>query len=141
MEEKDKLIDQSELASSVADKIPYEFVDYFLVKPLDPIKVKKEFSKPVDTGKKPTKDKNGIEAVDYDKVETEVKEVDSDFRKGVVLKVPYSYTQTQNDDKINYMYEIKIGDVVLFRDMAAKSFDLLKDSKLIKYYDIVAVEK
>lgn len=141
MEEKDKLIDQSELANSVADKISYEFVDCFLVKPLDPIKVKKEFSKPVDTGKKPTKDKNGIEAVDYDKVETEVKEVDSDFRKGVVLKVPYSYTQTQNDDKINYMYEIKVGDVVLFRDMAAKSFDLLKDSKLIRYYDIVAVEK
>ena len=137
----DKIIDQSELAESVAKSIPYSFFDFFLVKPLDPIKVKKEFSKPVDTGKKPTKDKNGIEAVDYDKVETEVKEVDSDFRKGVVLKVPYSYTQTQNDDKINYMYEIKIGDVVLFRDMAAKSFDLLKDSKLIKYYDIVAVEK
>ena len=141
MEDKDKLIDQSELANDVAKKIPYEFTDYFLVKLLDPIKVKKEFSKPVEDGKKPTKDKNGIEAVDYDKVETEVKEVDSDFRKGVVLKVPYSYTQTLADEKINYMYNISVGDVVLFRDMSAKFFDLLKDSKLIRYYDIIAVEK
>ena len=74
----DKLIDQSELAESVAEKIKYEFFDHFLVKPLDPVKVKKEVSKLPN--KKPVKDENGIEAVDVDEVETEVKEVDSDYR-------------------------------------------------------------
>ena len=81
----EKLIDQSPLAESVAENIKYEFLDFFLVKPLDPVKVKKEFSKPVTTGT-PAKDANGIEAQDFENVETEVKEVDSDYRRGIVLK-------------------------------------------------------
>lgn len=140
--EEEKIIDQSELANDVASKIPYEFVDHFLVKLLDPIKVKKEFSKPVET-KKPTKDKNGIEAIDYDEVETEVKEVDSDYRKGVVLKVPYSYrTQLERAGETGtYIPAVSVGDIVVFRDAAARFFDLLKDSKLIRQYDILAIEK
>ncbi len=142
MEDKDKIIDQSELAEDVANKIPYEFTDHFLIKPLDPIKVKKEFSKPVTTGKKPVTDKNGIEAVDYDEVETEIKEVDSDFRKGVVLKIPSSYQRSIADGTAaKYMHKIEVGNVVVFKDTSAKYFDLLKDSRLIKYYDIIAVEK
>ena len=140
MEDKDKIIDQSELANDVASKIHYEFTDCFLVKLLEPIKVKKEFSKPVETNA-PTKDANGVEAVDYDKVETEVKEVDSDYRKGVVLKVPYSYQTQLNDERTSYLPKINIGDIVVFRDASTRFFDLLKDSKLIRYYDIVALEK
>ena len=69
MEEKE-IVDQSVLAEDVSNKIKYEFVDAFLVKPLDPIKVKKEFSKPVAKSE-PTKDKNGVVAQDFDEVETE----------------------------------------------------------------------
>lgn len=139
--ENEEIVDQSVLAEDVAQKIPYEFLDMFLVKPLDPIKVKKEFSEPV-TDKKPTKDVNGIEAVDFDKVKTEVKEVDSDFRKGIVLKVPSSYTRSLSDDNVaKYTTEVKVGDVVLFRDRSAAFFDLLKDSRMIRYYDIIAIEK
>lgn len=134
-----KIIDQSELANDVGNKIPYEFTDCFLVKLLDPIKVKKEFSKPVE--KKPTKDEHGVEAVDYDEVETEVKEVDSDYRKGVVLKVPYSYTNLKDKEEMSHMATISVGNVIVFRDAATRFFDLLKDSKLIRYYDIVAIEK
>lgn len=138
--EEDKIMDQSELAQSVAEKIEYDFLDNFLVKPLDAIKVTKQFTKPVS--EKPAKqDNNGVEAVDYDKVETEVKEVDSDFRKGVVLKVPYSYSAQLNDEKINYLPKIEVGDIVVFRDRSGSHFDLLKDSKLIKYYEIIAVVK
>ena len=118
MEDKDKLIDQSELASSVAEKIPYEYTDSFLVKLLDPIKVKKEFKVPVPKDEKPKKDENGIEAVDFEETRTEIKEVDSDYRKGVVLKVPY----------IDTMHQIKVGDVIVFRDATTRFFDLLKDS-------------
>ena len=141
MDEK-KTIDQSELANDVASKIPYEFSDMFLVKLLDPIKVKKEFSKPVTNGA-PKKDNNGIEAVDYDNVETEIKEVDSDFRKGVVIKVPYSYTKSvdTDDTKYSYIMRVKVGDIVLFRDQSGIFFDLLKDSKLLRQFDILAVEK
>ena len=128
------MIDQSELAKSVADNIPYQFFDFFLVKPLDPIKVTKEFSKPVSTGT-PAKDANDVEAQDFDDVETEVKEVDSDYRKGVVIKCPTYY-----DEPGAKMYA-NVGDVVVFRDTAGLRFDLVKDSRLLRLYDILGIEK
>ena len=128
------MIDQSELAKSVADNIPYQFFDFFLVKPLDPIKVTKEFSKPVSTGT-PAKDANGVEAQDFENVETEVKEVDSDYRKGVVIKCPTYY-----DEPGAKMYA-NVGDVVVFRDTAGLRFDLVKDSRLLRLYDILGIEK
>lgn len=136
MDDKDKLIDQSPLAEDVAKSIKYDFLDYFLVKPLDPVKIKKEFSKPVSNGKA-TKDAEGIEAVDFDEVETEVKEVNSDYRRGVVLKRPLYYN---GSDVIGTSSEIKVGDVVLFRDTAGLQFDLLKDSRLLRLYDIFGIE-
>lgn len=131
----EELIDQSGLAEDVAKMIKFDFLDYFLVKPLDPIKVKKEISKPVSTGT-PVEDANGIEAQDFDSVETEVKEVDSDYRKGIVLKRPLYY----NVD-VNYASaEIHIGDVVIFRETAGLRFDLIKDSRLLRQYDILGIE-
>ena len=135
--EEDKIIDQSPLAESLSEQIKYQFLDFFLVKPLDPVKVKKEFSKPVSTGT-PVKDANGVEAQDFDNVETEVKEVNSDYRRGVVLKRPLYY---EVEDSKNTFIPINIGDVVIFRDAAGLSFDLLKDSKLLRQYDILGVEK
>jgi hypothetical protein len=136
MDDKDKLIDQSPLAEDVAKNIKYDFLDYFLVKPLDPVKIKKEFSKPVSKGEA-TKDAEGIEAVDFDEVETEVKEVNSDYRRGIVLKRPLYYN---GSDVIGTSSEIKVGDVVLFRDTAGLQFDLLKDSRLLRLYDIFGFE-
>lgn len=135
----DKIIDQSAVAETVANKISYDFLDYFLVKPLDAIKVKKEFSKPV-VNDVPKKDENGIEAQDFDKVETEVKEVDSDYRKAVVIKVPLSYKR-QLEEPGSYATEIKRGDVIIIKDTTGLRFDLLKDSRLVRYYDILGVEK
>ena len=135
--EEDKIIDQSPLAESVSEQIKYQFLDFFLVKPLDPVKVKKEFSKPVSTGT-PVKDANGVEAQDFDNVETEVKEVNSDYRRGIVLKRPLYY---ETEDSNRTLISINIGDIVIFRDAAGLSFDLLKDSKLLRQYDILGVEK
>ena len=135
--EEDKIIDQSPLAESISEQIKYQFLDFFLVKPLEPVKVKKEFSKPVSTGT-PVKDANGVEAQDFDNVETEVKEVNSDYRRGIVLKRPLYY---EVEDSKNTFIPINIGDVVIFRDAAGLSFDLLKDSKLLRQYDILGVEK
>lgn len=135
--EEDKMIDQSVLAEDVASKIPYSFRDFFLVKPLDPVKVKKEFNTPVAKGE-PKADENGIEAQDFDEVKTEIKEVDSDYRRGIVLKRPEYYATA---DDLGTEREIKVGNVVLFKDTAGSFFDLVKDSKLIRMYDIVAVER
>lgn len=95
----DKMIDQTQLAEDLSSKIKYEFRQMFLVKPLEPVKVKKKISEPVAKDTKPKKDKDGIEAVDYDEVKTEIKEVDSDFSRAVVLKLPYEYTHPYSDRK------------------------------------------
>ena len=134
--EEEKIIDQSVLAEDVSSKIPYEFRDHFLVKPLDPVKVKKEFSTPVAKGE-PKADENGIEAQDFDEVKTEIKEVDSDYRRGIVLKCPEYYKPDPESNEQG----IKIGDVVLFKDTTGSFFDLVKDSKLIRLFEIVAVER
>ena len=137
--ENEKLMDQTKLAEDVSSKINYEFRQHFLVKPLDPIKVKKEFSEPVVGDNKPKADKDGIKAVDYNDVKTEVKEVDSDFTRAVVLKLPFDYTHPYDDVKMHQM-PIKVGDIVIFKSYGSKHFDLFKDSKIISLYDIVAIE-
>lgn len=136
------MIDQTQLAEDLSSKIKYEFRQMFLVKPLEPVKVKKKISEPVAKDTKPKKDKDGIEAVDYDEVKTEIKEVDSDFSRAVVLKLPYEYTHPYNDEKIQQM-PIKVGDIVIYKAsrLGAMYFDLLKDSQLVPLYDIVAIEE
>lgn len=131
-------MDQSQLANDLSDKIEYDFNREFLVKPLEPVMVKKEFSKPVAESEKPTKDENDIEAIDYKDVETEVKEVESDFKRGVVLKVPHEYKQQLEGDKYIPM-DIKVGDVIVYK--YGKWFDLLKDTQLVSAYDVVAVSR
>lgn len=132
--EEDKIIDQSQLAQDVAERIPYTFFEFYLVKPLDPVKVKKEFSKPVSKGT--STDKEGIEAQDFDEVETEVKEVDSDYRKGVVIKRPLLLDRSETP-----AVGAAVGDVVLFRETSGLKFDLLKDSRLLRVYDVLGIEE
>ena len=140
MEDNKEVVDQSLLAQDVSNMIEYEFFDFFLVKPLEPVKVKKEFSKPVVKGK--SKDELGIEAQDFDEVETEVKEVNSDYRKGIVIKRPMFLEMMKDEDKqSNPFANINLGDVILYRDAAGLNFDLVKDSKLLKGFDIFGTVK
>lgn len=135
----DKIIDQSQLAEDVARKIPYEFTDSFLVKPLDKIMIKKEVTKLPNT--KPVKDDNGIEAVEGEPT-TEIKEVESDFSKGIILKRPINYELQMNSEKESgkqYMAHFNVGDIIVYKTTATRPFDLLKDSRLIKSYDILAI--
>lgn len=129
----EKLIDQTELANSVADKIQYEFLDYILVKELDPIKVVKEFSEPVGNT---SKDENGVDAAE--EVKKETREVDSDFRRGVVLKVPTGYSDKKDGSE---EYKIHVGDVIIFPERCGRFFDLLKESRLVRLYDVIAIVK
>lgn len=133
------LIDQAPLATSVAEKIPYSFRDYFLVKELEPVKIKKEFSTPIPKSKRPKKDENGISAVEYDDVKTEIKEVDSDYGLGVVLKLPYNYVAFQ--DPTRPPFQIGVGDVIVYPVRSRRIFDLISGSALIATFDIVGTKE
>lgn len=133
-----EIMDQTQLAESVSEKIKFQTLKQFLVKPLDPIMVEKEFSTPVAKSEK--KDDNGIEATDYDEVTTEIKTVESDYRKAVVIKVPMEYQKLMKDEKYPAP-AINVGDVIIYRAKFETWFDLLKDSQLVSPYDIIAIEK
>ncbi len=138
--EEDKNIDQTKLAESVSDNINMLFIRDFLVKPLALEKVKKEFSKPVPKDTKT--DPNGVEATDYDKVETEIKEVDSDYRKGIVLKVPLDQANAKDNNSYNWgVYDIAIGDTIIYPTKYGRWLDILKDTQLVSTHDILAVIK
>ena len=110
--EEEKIIDQTQLAEDLSSKIKYDFKTYFLVKPLEPIKVK-----------------------------TEIKEVDSDYTRAVVLKLPYEYTHPYGGDNVR-QFDIKVGDVIIYRSMRGPMyFDLLKDSQLVSIHEIIATEE
>ena len=109
---------------TVINSLEYIPVKDILVKPLDPIKVTKEMVEQVPTGKK---DENGFE--EYE-TKTEVKEVPSDFSKGIIIAIPVDITT-----------DLKVGDIIVYPTKFAKDFDLFKDSQLVKPYDIVAVVK
>lgn len=124
--------DDHKIAEDLNKKVTYTFIRQFLVKPLPLKKVKKEFSTPV------TKDvtkKDGVEAADYDDVKVETKEVDSDWREGVVIKVPSEYQKLMENKTVE---SIIPGDTIVYRDRCAQYFDLYKDSQLVAPYDIVA---
>lgn len=140
MNNNENMIDQSQLANDVSTKIPYEFVDMFLVKPLDKIMIKKEVTSLPDN--KPVKDENGVEAVEGEP-KTEVKEVESDYKKGIILKLPINYqlTMAKESELGQYQPHYNVGDVVVFKPVHTVHFDLIKDSILIKGYNIVAIAK
>lgn len=135
-----QIVDNTKIAESVSEHINFETLRNFLVKPLDPVMVKKEFSKPIPKNDNPVKDENGVEATDYDKVETEIKEVESDYRKGIVIKVPLDYQRAMADDKFPAT-PINVGNTIIYKDSNARWFDQLKDSQIIDSYSIFAIEK
>ena len=113
------------LAKDVSENIEYAMAKDFLVKPLEPTMVTKEFKVPVTKDKK---NDDGIEVNDYDDVATETKEVESNFAKGIILKVPASWTEDN----------FKIGDTIVYNKKFSVEFDLFKNSVLVKPYDIIA---
>lgn len=109
---------------TVVNDIKYTFEKDFLVKPLAPIMVEKVFTTQIPNGKQ-DEDGNNL----YDTKE-EKKSVESDFEEGIVISIPTVYSGS-----------ITLGDTVVYPKKFAKEFDLYKDSKLIKPYDIVSVVK
>lgn len=116
---------EDKVLETVLEDLKYVPLKDVLVKPLAPIKLKKEVTEAVGTGEK---DVDGYEKFD---TKTETKEVESEWREGIVLAIPTEY--------INLGYEV--GDTVVYNKKFAKEFDLFKDSVLVKSYDIIARKK
>lgn len=115
-----------ELKSSlelVINGINYDFTRDCLLKPLEEVLVSKEITSKVETGEK---DEDGNELYE---TKTEVKDIPSMFKKGILLKVPYGFDESQS--------LFKVGDTVLYYGGTTREFDLFKDSVLIQQFNIV----
>lgn len=124
-------MDQTELAEAVANSIKFNVLKDVLVKPLDPIMITREFDVPVPSGTAEVED--GVEATEYEEVVKETKEVESAFAKGIVLMTPPYVGETP--------WPFKAGDTIYYNKRMSAEFDVLKDSRLVKPYDIIAIEK
>ena len=78
-----------------------------------------------------------ISGVAYNKVKKEVKEVDSDYLTGIVLKVPYRYTKWMGNEKSYDLPPIHVGDTIFYKARHFEYFDLVKDSHLVRQFDII----
>lgn len=115
---------EDKVLETVVNGITWNMLKDVLVKPLAPIMVTKEFTEQIPNGKV---DENGFN--EYD-TQTETKEVESDWATGIVLKIPASLADPQ----------FKVGDTIAYNKKFAMYFDLVKDTQLVKPYDIVAVK-
>lgn len=133
MLENSKIIDNNQMVNDVSDEsllkvvtdgIKYRFKKDILVKPLDPIKVKRIMNIPVKTEEV---DEEGQPIMEMKQEEVDV---DSTFREGIVLALP---TEAHCGDNL------LVGSKVVYTNKYAIDFDLFKDSVLVKPYDVVAV--
>ena len=120
-------IDQDKVLDDVINKIEYTMIKDILVKPLDTPKVMKHIVEQIPTDKIDEETKATI----YETKESD-KEVDSAFRKGIVLRLPSNMPDNS---------PIEVGDIVVFPYKFSIDFDLFKDSMLVKPYDVIALVK
>lgn len=116
---------EDKVLETVINGIEYTPLKDVLVKPLAPIMLQKEVTEAVGTGEK---DIDGYEKFD---TKTEVKEVESEWRAGIVLAIGEELSELK----------FNVGDTIVYNKKFAKDFDLFKDSQLVKPYDIVAKKK
>lgn len=117
---------EDKVLETVVNSLEYEFEKDVLVKPLEPVMVKKDITEQVPTGEK---DENGFETYE---TKTETKDVESEFSKGIILAMPHSVKALPETPNYN------IGDTVVYVSKFAKDFDLYKNSQLVKPYDVIA---
>lgn len=115
---------EDKVLETVVNGIEYTFLKDVLVKPLPPTIVTKEITEQIPTGEK---DEEGFNKYD---TKTETKEVESDWATGIVLALPKG---------IETAYEV--GNTVVYNKKFAMGFDLFRDSKLVKPYDVIAIKK
>lgn len=118
-------VNQDEVLNDINERAGHKMTKDILVKPLPVEKVMKKIIEQKPTGEKDPS--TGMPLLG-EPVET-IQEVDSSFRKGIVLQIPANYTENV----------IKVGDIVAFPYKFSIDFDLFKDSMLVKPYDVISI--
>lgn len=121
--------DTIEIVESLQEGIGYDMIKDVLIKPLAPVMLKREFDVPVV--KEQTKE-DGEEINEFEETKKEIREVESNFATGIILKMPA--TQGGLD------WAFKLGDTVVYNKRMSIEFDLFKDTVLVKPYDILAIK-
>jgi len=123
-------IDNKKLAQDLSAKISYQPTDdRILVKPLKPIMITKLVPIP------PKQAASNIDDAENQEPTTPQKmRVEANIRKGIIIKLGTEY-ETNNPQG----YEI--GDVIMYPNFAGFPFELLKDSRMLRRYEVVAKEQ
>ena len=127
------MTDQKQLAMDLSAKITYEPMDdRILVKPMKPVMITKLV---------PTPPKDGtIEATTLDEVEKQEPtdptkmRVEANIQRGVVIKLGPDYTDPETPARLR---NLEIGDIVIYPRNAGVQFELLKDSRLLRRYELI----
>lgn len=120
-------VDEQVLVDFVSGKIKYEFAKSFLVKQMPVHMIDKTIKVPVPNGEK---DEEGNDLTD---IKEETVQVESVLRTGIILKVPTSLTKIGDET-------YKVGDKIVYRNLRATDFDLIKDAALVDPFDVICKE-
>ena len=123
-------MDNKKLAMDIASKIDFQPMDdRILIKPLKPIMITKLLPTPPKEGAKSMDELETMEPTEPTK-----QRVEANIQKGIILKLgtEYNVVNTQG---------FEVGDIVYFWKSSGMPFDLLKDSRLLKRYEVLGIEK
>ena len=120
---------QRELAADVASKITFTPTDdRLLVKPLKPIMVTKD----VPVIEKAPK---SLEEAEQTEAKFEKRKVEANMQKAIIIKMGPDYSR---EGSIPAPYGV--GDVVIYPRGGGQACELLKDSRFLRRYEVVAYE-
>lgn len=123
------------LMDIIKAKLNFKLRRRMLVKPLDKTMVTIEMEVPVylkDEDGNFITDENGIKT--YDTTEKEKKEVPSNYRKGIVIKMPFDLTEKEIE-----MLGFGEGDIIMFMEGAAAPFDQVNGSVFLDPWSTVGI--
>jgi co-chaperonin GroES (HSP10) len=124
------MIDNKKLAVDLSNKINYQpTYDWLLVKPLKPVMITKLLPVP------PAKLPESVEEAETTEPTTPQKQrVEANVNKGIIIKLGTEYQKTNPEN-------LEVGDVVLYPRNAGVSFELIKDSRMLRRYEVIGVER
>lgn len=124
------MADNKKLAQDIASKVTFEPMDdRILVKPLKPVMLTKLLPTP------PKVQSQSLDEVENSEpTEPTKQKIEANIQKGIILKLGTEYKTVNTQG-------FEVGDTIYFWKSSGIPFDLLKDSRLLKRYEVLAIEK
>lgn len=120
------MIDNKTLALSIMRKLDYVPTDdRILVKPLKPVMI----TKLLPTAPKQLP-KDADEAEQMEPTEPTKQRVEANIYKGIILSLGSAYEEANIEG-------FEIGDTIYFHKQSGMPFELLKDSRLLRRYEVL----